>query len=90
MKFVVFRTSQPHLEKPLIFSTCKEFKQVETCVPCSSWNMGEKLLSKDVATIDMGDFRFEGDPRCWKCNQIEVEKAVPNRTECRGYYTKTY
>jgi len=86
MKFIIFRSSQPNLEKPIIIGTCAKFEQVETC---STWNRPE-TISQPVIEIAMGDFRFEGDPRPFKCNQIEIEKAEPTYTRCRGYYTKSY
>lgn len=87
MKFVIFRSSQPFLEKPLVVGTCKKFESNSD--QCSTWNNPE-VVSNSVIDIEMGDFRFEGDPRPFKCNQIEIEKAEPTYTRCRGQYTKTY
>ena len=87
MKFVIFRSANPYLEKPIKVSTCDNFSRVES--PCGL-DYKSPMASKPLIDIEMGDFRFEGDPRPFRCNQIEIEKDAPTISRCRGYYLKTH
>lgn len=89
MKFIIYRSSQPNLEKPTVIGTCNSFSTSSPdCFSCD--NVLPVTSSVEIASLDIGNIRFEGDPRPWKCQDIEVKRAEATTTKCRPYYIKTY